>query len=124
MGFAGHALSQMSRDMTIAPLTSKSYLSLPVKGLLEAHDTGQAPETRAVVLYCELSGNGQVVSTNRYFFRPFKELSMPAPQISANVERTRTGFVLNLTTDKYARAVYLTVPGLDDACADYYFDLL
>ena len=47
-----------------------------------------------------------------------------APQISANVERTRAGFVVNLTTDKYARAVYLSAPGLDGAFVDNYFDLL
>jgi beta-mannosidase len=124
MDFAGHALSQTNTDVTIVPLASKSYLSLPVKGLLEAHDTGAAPDTHGVVLYCELSVNGQVVSTNRYFFRPFKELNMPAPQISAEVTRTRVGFAVNLSTDKYARAVYLAAPGLDGAFVDNYFDLL
>ncbi|MFL6208523.1 MAG: glycosyl hydrolase 2 galactose-binding domain-containing protein [Pyrinomonadaceae bacterium] len=124
MDFNGRALSQTSMDVTLAPLASKSYMSLPVKGLLEAHDTGAAPDTRAVVLYCELSVGGQTVSANRYFFRPFKELNMPAPQISADVTRTRAGFVVNLTSDKYARAVYLAAPGLDGAFVDNYFDLL
>jgi len=124
MDFAGRALAQTSMDVMVAPLTSKSYLNLPVKGLLEAHDNGASPDTRAVVLYCELSVNGQVASTNRYFFRPFKELNMPTPQINAAVTRTRAGFVVNLTTDKYARAVYLSAPGLDGTFVDNYFDLV
>jgi beta-mannosidase len=124
MDFTGRALSQTSMDVTLAPLASKSYLSLPVKGLLEAHDTDAVPDTRAAVLYCELSVGGQTVSANRYFFRPFKELNMPVPQINADVARTRAGFVVNLTSDKYARAVYLAAPGLDGAFVDNYFDLL
>lgn len=124
MDFAGRVLSQTSMDVTLAPLTSKSYMSLPVKGLLEAHDSGTAPDTRAVMLYCELSVAGQIVSTNHYFFRPFKELTMPALQIATEVTSTRAGYVVNLTTDKYARAVYLSAPGIDGTFVDNYFDLL
>jgi len=76
------------------------------------------------VLYCELSVNGQIVSTNRYFFHPFKELTLPTPQLDVDVERTRAGFVVKLTTDKFARAVYLTADGLDGAFSDNYFDLV
>ena len=124
MDFAGHALNETSVAVNVAPLTSKSYLSLPLKELLAAHDTTAPIDTRAVVLYCELSVNGQIVSTNRYFFHPFKELTLPTPQIDAALTRTRAGFVVKLTTDKFARAVYLTADGLDGAFSDNYFDLV
>jgi beta-mannosidase len=124
MDFNGRPLSQNSVDVTLEPLTSKSYMSLPVKGLLEAHDTGAAPDTAAMVLYCELSVGGKTVSTNRYFFRPFKELAMPAPQFTTDIQRTRAGYVINLTSDKYARAVYLSAPGVDGVFVDNYFDVV
>jgi beta-mannosidase len=123
MDFNGRVLSQSSTDVSVAPLASKSYASLPVKGLLEAHDNGAAPDTRGVVLYCELNVGGQTVSTNSYFFRPFKELNMSAPQITTDVTNTRDGYVVRLTADKYARAVYLDAPGVEGAFVDNYFDL-
>lgn len=121
--FDGHALSENRKTVEVAPLASKSYLTLTEDELLRGHD----PKT--VFLDCELFiGSAKLVeklvSSNRVFFRPFKELSLPAPHVTTDAAKTHDGFTVTLTTDKFARDVYLSAEGLDGAFTDNYFDLI
>ncbi|MDQ5835413.1 MAG: glycoside hydrolase family 2 protein [Acidobacteriota bacterium] len=116
--FDGHALSENRRSVEVAALASKSYLSLSPDELLRGRD----PKT--VFLDCELRVGGQVISSNRLFFRPFKELQLPSPRVTTDVARTRGGFTVTLKSDRVARAVYLSAEGLDGAFSDNYFDLI
>jgi beta-mannosidase len=116
--FDGHSLSENRKSVEVAPLASKSYLSLTPDELLR----GQDPQR--VFLNCELLVGGKAVSSNRLFFRPFKELALPAPHVTADAARARDGYTVTLKSDKFARAVYLSAEGLDGSFADNYFDLL
>jgi beta-mannosidase len=118
LDFDGNVLMNTNRDVTVAPLKSKSYLSIPVSTLLEGKDR------KSVMLACQLLVNGKVVSSNEYFFEPYKNLNMPTAQITSDVMPTRRGFKITLTSDKFAKAVYLSLPGADGFFSDNYFDLL
>jgi beta-mannosidase len=123
LDFEGLALSETFGPVEVAPLTSKSYRSLPVAPLLEGKDPA------GVFLHCELVEDGRVVSSNVLFFRPFKELRLPAPNVSAQVApapvvRGVGANVVTLSTDTLARGVYLSAEGLDGSFADNFFDLL
>jgi beta-mannosidase len=118
LDFDGHALSENRKTVEVAPLASKSYLSLPADGLLRGHDT------KAIFLNCELLVGGKTVSSNRVFFRPFKELTLPAPHVTTDAVRSRGGFTVTVKSDKFARAVYLSAEGLDGSFSDNYFDLI
>lgn len=116
--FDGRALLTTGKDVTIAPLRGDPYMSLSVKDFLGGHDP------KGVFLLSELKAGGRVVSTNTHFFRPFKELKLAAPRVSTNVAATRGGFKLTLTTDKLARAVYLSAPGAEGSFKDNFIDLV
>jgi beta-mannosidase len=118
MDFDGKVLTSTEKSVTLAPQSSNSYLSIPVKTLL------QGRESKSVFLSCELLVDGQVVSSNEHFFEPYKKLSMPKPSITSEVTATRNGFKISLVSDKFARAVYLSAPGVDGFFSDNYFDLL
>lgn len=118
MNFDGSTLSETKRSIDVAALASKSYLSVPVSELL-----GSANPSN-VFVHCELNMDGRIVSENSYFFRPFKELSITAPQIKPEVTRTSGGFTVSLKTDKFARAVYLSAGNLDGRFSDNFFDLI
>jgi len=118
LDFDGHVLTSTSKNVVLAPLASKSYLNIPVSKLLEGRDK------KSVMVACELLVNGKVVSRNEYFFEPFKNLNIPAPQITWDVVPTRGGFKIALTSDKFAKAVYLSLPNADGFFSDNYFDLL
>jgi beta-mannosidase len=118
LDFDGRVLTSMSKDVTIIPLRSESYLSLPVGDLLKGRDR------KSVMLYCELVVDGKTVSSNDFFFEPFKNLSAPTPQISTGVTQVRNGFKITLASDKFAKAVYLSLENADGFFSDNYFDLI
>jgi beta-mannosidase len=118
LDFNGKPLWQREQDVSVEPLKSKSYVNVPTAGLLEGRD----PKT--VFLFVELVIGGKTVSSNEYFFAPFKNLSLPRPEISTQVVATRGGFKLTLSSDKLARAVYLSAPGYRGSFRDNYFDLI
>jgi beta-mannosidase len=118
MDFDGRVLKGSEREATIAPLMSRSYLDLSLSELLTGTDL------KNCFLYCELLVGGQVVSLHDYFFAPFKEWRLPKPNITFDVAPARSGFRVTLRSDRFARAVYLSVADHDGSFSDNYFDLV
>jgi beta-mannosidase len=118
LDFEGRTLSSQQQDVEVAALSSKSYLKVPIDQLLSGKDP------KSVFVLAELSVNGQLVSRNEYFFQPYKNLLLPRPQISAEAVRTPSGFRITLSSDKLARAVYLSAPNYAGVFVDNYFDLI
>jgi beta-mannosidase len=54
---------------------------------------------------------------------PFKELSFSKPAITSEVTPVRGGFSVKLSTDKFAKAIYLAVDERDGFFSDNYFNL-
>jgi beta-mannosidase len=117
LDFDGRALSDTTGPVEVAPLTSKVYQTLPVNTLLQGRDPSK------VFLHCELLEGGLPVSSNTVFFKPFKELRLPAPNVSTQVARSVGGTVVTLSSDTLARGVYLSAEGLEGSFADNFFDL-
>ncbi|HVF42675.1 MAG TPA: glycoside hydrolase family 2 protein [Pyrinomonadaceae bacterium] len=115
--FGGRALWEKRLNVTVAPLASRSYLGVPVAELMNGRDASK------VFLHCELASGGRVVSANNVFFKPYKELSIPAPHVASSVTREGVRLFVTLKSDTLARAVYLSAPGLEGTFADNYFDL-
>jgi beta-mannosidase len=103
--------------VTIDPLTSRSYYDLRVAALMEGLNLKDAG------VHCELLVNGKVVSDHDFFFAPFKELRFSKPTITTEVTRIRGGFSVKLTTNRFAKAVYLSVAEHDGFFSDNYFNL-
>ena len=117
MDFDGKVLKSFLQDVQVAPLTSKSYFDMRVEELLKGLDE------KNVVVYCELVVNGKVVSDHDYFFAPFKELSFSKPEITSAVTPVRGGFRVKLSTDKFAKAIFLSVAERDGFFSDNFFNL-
>jgi beta-mannosidase len=118
LDFEGHTLWSQQQDVEVAALNSKSYLTIPIDPLLSGKDA------KSVFLFAELLVGGKPVSRNEHFFRPYKDLLLPRPHISAEAVRTRAGFRITLSSDKLARAVYLSAPNYRGFFVDNYFDLI
>lgn len=115
--FDGNKMLTFNQDVTVTPLQSKSYLTIPVAHLL----AGRNPNN--LMIYCELLVDNKVISSNEYFFAPYKALSLPEPEIGFDVVRIRNGYKIALTANKFARAVYLST-STEGFFADNYLDLL
>jgi beta-mannosidase len=118
LDFEGRTLWEEKQEIEVAALNSKSHLNIPIDQLLAGKDP------KSVFLFAELLVDGQPVSRNEHFFQPYKNLLLPRPRISAEVVRTRAGFRITLSSDKLARAVYLSAPNYRGFFVDNYFDLI
>ena len=117
MDFNGQTLWDQQQSIEVQSLKSKSYVTVPLTTLLEGRDR------KAVFVFVELTSGGRTLSANSYFFEPFKNLTLPRPQLDVQVMAQRGGFKLKVSTDKFARAVYLSSP-YQGAFVDNYFDLI
>jgi beta-mannosidase len=118
LDFEGNKLWGQQKSIEVAPLNSKSYLTIPINTLLAGKDP------KGVFLLAEVLVGGKPVSSNEHFFEAYKNLSLPRPQITFDVVPMRGGFKVTLSADKFARAVYLSVPNYAGFFADNYFDLI
>jgi beta-mannosidase len=117
MDFNGQTLWDQQQSIEVQSLKSKSYLTVPRTTLLEGRDR------KAMFVFVELTSGGRTLSTNSYFFEPFKNLTLPLPKLDVQVMAQRGGFKLKVSTDKFARAVYLSSP-YPGSFVDNYFDLI
>ncbi|HKY29226.1 MAG TPA: glycoside hydrolase family 2 protein, partial [Pyrinomonadaceae bacterium] len=116
----GSIMKSEYREVSIAPLSSRSYFDWKVSELLEGTDKKKA------FVYAELLENSkEVVSSNDYFFAPYKDLAFPKPTITPEIigAKERGKFRVKLSADKFAKAVYLAVPDHDGFFSDNYFNL-
>ena len=118
LDFEGNKLWTQQGNIEIAPRSSRSYLTMPIDTLLTGKDA------KGVVLFMEVFVGGKLVSSNEHFFRAYKDLILPRPQIETAVMPVRGGFKVILSADKFARAVYLSSPNYTGFFADNYFDLI
>jgi len=115
----GATLKTLERDVSIAPVASRSYFDVKVSELLEGTDKKKA------FVYAELLVNGKVVSSHDHFFAPYKEMAFSKPAIKTDVigAKERSKFVVKVSADKFAKAVYLAVPDHDGFFSDNFFNV-
>jgi beta-mannosidase len=123
LDFEGNKLWSQQKEIEVAPLTSRSYLTLRLDTVLGGKDP------KGVFLFSEVLVGGKQVSSNEHFFEAYKNLDVPRPQISFDVaplgRGLGRGFRVTLSADKFARAVYLSAPNYAAGFfADNYFDLI
>jgi len=62
--------------------------------------------------------------TNNYFLLKQKDIDLPAANIKYEIQPINNGFEVKLKSDKFARAVFMSIDGIDNFFEDNYFDLL
>jgi len=113
----GKVLSTQKRNLNVEPLRGKSYLALPISDLLKGVDEKNS------LVRATLKVGGQMISSNIYYFRPYKEMAFTRPNIKTEISPSSDGFNISLSSDRVARAVNLY--GLTDGFfVDNYFDLV
>ncbi len=117
MSLDGKELMTKTENINVEPIKGRSYLSISVKDLLKGQEEAK------VVFIAEIKLGGKTVSSNQYYFKPFKDLDIQSPAIKNEVTKINNGFRLKLSSETVAKAVYLS--GLPDGIfTDNYFDLI
>jgi len=118
--FDGKMLWEKTSEITVPANASTNYFEANKTGLLK--NAGNLPASS--VLVCELVENGNVISKNTLYFKPFKDLKINKPEVKWEVTKTGEGFDITVSTDKLAKNVYLQIADEEGFFSDNYFDML
>jgi beta-mannosidase len=77
-----------------------------------------------MVLVAEVVKDGEILSKNTFYFRPYKSLKIEKPTVEYSIEKADNGFNIELKTDKLAKNLYLQIGDEEGFFSDNYFDLL
>lgn len=118
MDFDGRVIWERASLVEIPANSSRDYFNENKNEFLYRKDT------RNLLFSAELIENGKTISRNIFFFRPFKELNVSAPQVEYAITENDSGFDIALKTDKLAKNVYLQMEDEEGFFSDNYFDML
>jgi len=118
MDFEGRVVWERASLVEIPANSSRDYFNENKNEFLYRKDT------RNLLFSAELIENGKTLSRNIFFFRPFKELRVPASQIDFTIAGADSGFNIELKTDKLAKNVCLQMGDEKGFFSDNYFDML
>ncbi len=118
MDFEGNVVWEIASLVEIPANSSDCYFNENIYEFLYRKDS------RKLLFSAKLVKNGDVLSENIFFFRPFKELNIPALNVEYTMTKTDFGFDIKLKTDKLAKNVYLQTQENAGFFSDNYFDML
>lgn len=118
LDFNGNTLKSFSKKVDIDPNTSAVVWSSPVGELLGGLDGNDC------FVNVKLSGKEGVIDSNNLYFNSFKELNLPQVNVSAAIAEADGGYDVTLSADRFARAVFLSINGIDNFFSDNYFDII
>jgi len=118
LDFDGRVIWEKASLVEIPPNSSKDYFNE------NKYEFLYRKNTRNLLFYAELIEKDSIIANNIFFFRPFKELTIPEPDIEWEVLKTDKGFDIELETDKLAKNVYLQIENEEGLFSDNYFDML
>ncbi|MDR2466624.1 MAG: glycoside hydrolase family 2 protein, partial [Prevotellaceae bacterium] len=77
-----------------------------------------------VFVYVVLYEDGKTVAENTYYLAPQKDMNFPDVKITRNISKIDGGYSIVLSSDRLARAVYLSTDDTENFFSDNYFDLI
>ena len=118
MDFDGNVVWEEASLVEIPANSSDNYFNENIYEFLYRKNS------RELLFSAKLIENGNVLSDNIFFFRPFKDLKVPAPNVEYTMAKTDSGFDIEISTDKLAKNVYLQTQEDAGFFSDNYFDML
>ena len=117
MTLAGKVVKEYRKAVVVLANTSTIMLDEATEVML----AGEKAEN--VVIASSLKVGDKIYTNNNYFVKQ-GALNLPACNITAKVEKCDGGVAVTVSSDNFARAVYLAIEGIDNFFEDNYFDLL
>lgn len=115
----GNIISEKTKQVTVPANTSKIQYTASTEELLDGKDRNE------VFIHARFQEKGQEqVITNNYFLTRYKDIQFPKAVIQTESVATSDGFDVTLRCDVFARAVFLSLEGIDNFFSDNYFDLI
>lgn len=120
MDLKGNVLFEKNSNVSLPANTSKVQFSAPVASVLG----GKNPNEVVVnARFIENGKEGEVI-TNNYFFTRYKDIDFPKADIQTTSVPAGDGYDVTVSSDVFARGIFLSIDGIDNFFSDNYFDLL
>lgn len=118
MKLTGEIVNQYSKAVAVPSNSSHDFLTINITDLLKGVAEGD------VVIHAAYSEKNAESYTNDYFLVKQKDVNYPATVISTKIRRIDGGYELELTSNNFARAVFISLEGIDNFFENNYFNLL
>jgi beta-mannosidase len=116
--FNGNVITSKLLQATLDPERATAAFTLSLKDIKELADLSKT------FLLVRLMDENNVLASDSYFFVNPKELYLPKANINTKLRIENGKLLVDLTTDKLAKNVYLSIDNIDADFSDNYFDLL
>lgn len=113
----GTVVNVIEKQVEVKANSSNSAFSSLTNGLLRG-------KSRSDVVVHAIFSTENNTYKNNYFLQKQKEMNYPKVDIQTTVKPTNGGYVVSLTTDKFARGVFMSIDGIDNFFENNYFDIL
>ena len=117
MTLTGKVVKSFVKQVVVPANTSTVMFDETIESVLG----GEKAEN--LVIVSSLKVGNKLYSSNNYFVKQ-GALNFPACKISTKVEKCDGGVAVTISSDNFARAVYLSIDDIDNFFEDNYFDLL
>lgn len=115
--FDGQVIYDWNKSVSISGNDSRVCFSAPMLEVLKGVDKG---DVYVCVSYTDVSGK---IYDKNYYLGKQKEMNYPKVNLMPNIQPIEGGYEMIITTDKFARAVCLSIADNESAYSDNYFDI-
>lgn len=119
MKLTGETVNSFKRKVKVEANSSRTLLEIAPEKALK----GMRKE-EVFVHASLLTDNGKNSYTNNYFLVKQKEVDYPKATISREINSMEDGYELTLSSDNFARAVFIAIGDPNSSFSDNYFDIL
>lgn len=116
-GFNGKIFHTWNKSINVAGNTNEVYFTTPLSELLKDTEKG---DIYVRVTYTDKSGK---VYDNNYYLGKQKEMNYPKVNLTTDVQPIEGGYEVTVSSDKFARAVFLSIADNESLYSDNYFDV-
>ena len=115
---AGDTVAQYRKNIRVPAQSSHIAYSAPVADLLKGYDK------KEVVIWAQFQDKNGNCYENHYFLVQQKDMNYQSPAIGRTITPCENGFEITLTSNKFARGVFLSIEGIDNFFENNYFNLI
>lgn len=119
MKLTGEVLNSYKRNVIVDANSSKALFSVPLDEALKG-----VRKEDVFIHAVLLTDKGNSNYTNNYFLVKQKEVNYPKAQLATSVQPIEGGFEVTLSSDNFARAVFIATGDVNSSFSDNYFDIL
>ena len=119
MKLTGEVLNSYKRNVIVDANSSKALFSVPLDEALKG-----VRKEDVFIHAVLLTDKGNSNYTNNYFLVKQKEVNYPKAQLATSVQPIEGGFEVTLSSDNFARAVFIATGDANSSYSDNYFDIL